>query len=361
MLEGLSKYGWLFNIPNPIEIVSDIMSWPCLAVYVLLYLPFSLVYVVEVHLRRRLPGFCIVILHVALNSMTLIVPFAVVEHVSAHFLQAFILLNTALIFSMKQTSFAHVLSQSASDPSSRMVSISHYAFYALAPTMCFQYSYPRSNGIRWVWLSKRVGELVLGVLLMAVIIQQQMIPGLRSSMEIFEAESPSTLMIIERHLRVSVPNLYVWLLFFYIGFQVFLNIVAEMLRFGDRSFYQEWWNAHTLAEYWRLWNAPVHNWLVRHIYIPLRNRKVSSAWATFWVFFISGLAHEYVGSGCFHIRSCMGFLAIMLQVPMIYLTNFFEAQLRTSQLGNVFFWVVLIVVGQPIVLIIYSYAAIRQA
>jgi len=33
-----------------------------------------------------------------------------------------------------------------------------------------------------------------------------------------------------------------------------LNILAEILRFGDREFYKDWWNAKTIDEYWRKWN-----------------------------------------------------------------------------------------------------------
>ena len=31
---------------------------------------------------------------------------------------------------------------------------------------------------------------------------------------------------------------------------------------------QDWWNASTVGEYWRLWNMPVHKWLLRHVYYP---------------------------------------------------------------------------------------------
>lgn len=27
-----------------------------------------------------------------------------------------------------------------------------------------------------------------------------------------------------------------------------LNILAELLRFGDREFYKDWWNAQTIEE-----------------------------------------------------------------------------------------------------------------
>eukprot|EP00359_Climacostomum_virens_P000303 CAMPEP_0204897088 /NCGR_PEP_ID=MMETSP1397-20131031/538_1 /ASSEMBLY_ACC=CAM_ASM_000891 /TAXON_ID=49980 /ORGANISM="Climacostomum Climacostomum virens, Strain Stock W-24" /LENGTH=262 /DNA_ID=CAMNT_0052064793 /DNA_START=318 /DNA_END=1106 /DNA_ORIENTATION=+ len=262
---------------------------------------------------------------------------------------------------MKMISFAHVISQALEERKAHHVAFKQFLYFIMAPTLCFQFEYPRSSKIRWIWLSKRIGEFVLGLLLMGVIVKQQMVPGIYSAIDLMEKENFSTLKLIDRYLKVSVPNLYVWLLLFYTVFQVALNIIAELIRFGDRTFYRDWWNAHTLAEYWRLWNAPVHNWLVRHVYAPMRNKGFSYNTALVSTFFVSALAHEYIGSGCFHTRSLSGFFAIMLQVPLISLTNVFEETLRESQLGNVFFWVSLCIVGQPIVLIIYSYTAIGQA
>ena len=39
----------------------------------------------------------------------------------------------------------------------------------------------------------------------------------------------------------QVPNHLLWLLFFYAFFHSGLNILAELLRFGDRTFYRDWW------------------------------------------------------------------------------------------------------------------------
>jgi hypothetical protein len=40
-----------------------------------------------------------------------------------------------------------------------------------------------------------------------------------------------------------------------------------------RVFYKEWWNAATLADYWKLWNIPVHAWMLRTLYFPMVRRK----------------------------------------------------------------------------------------
>lgn len=64
-------------------------------------------------------------------------------------------------------------------------------------------------------------------------------------------------------LLLQIPNHLVWLIFFYLMFHSFLNLVGEMLHFADRNFYCDWWNANNIDKFWRSWNMPVHRWAVR--------------------------------------------------------------------------------------------------
>ena len=40
---------------------------------------------------------------------------------------------------------------------------------------------------------------------------------------------------------LQIPNHFIWLMFFYAFFHSMLNVLAELLMFGDRDFYQDWW------------------------------------------------------------------------------------------------------------------------
>lgn len=42
-------------------------------------------------------------------------------------------------------------------------------------------------------------------------------------------------------LSPQVPNHLIWLIFFYWLFHSCLNAVAELMQFGDREFYRDWW------------------------------------------------------------------------------------------------------------------------
>jgi diacylglycerol O-acyltransferase-1 len=155
-------------------------------------------------------------------------------------------------------------------------------------------------------------------------------------------------------LKLSVANTYLWLLMFYIYFHLYLNLFAEILRFGDRVFYRDWWNSSEVSAYWRLWNTPVHYWLIRHVYFPCLRRKVSRPAATFIVFLLSAVMHEVLVSVPFHMIRPWSFLGMLGQIPLVGLTKQLERKYPGSSLGNVIFWISFCVVGQPMAILLYT-------
>ncbi|OPJ77599.1 hypothetical protein AV530_008745 [Patagioenas fasciata monilis] len=98
--------------------------------------------------------------------------------------------------------------------------------------------------------------------------------------------------IIERLLKLAVPNHFIWLIFFYWFFHSCLNVVAEVMQFGDREFYRDWWNSESVTYFWQNWNIPVHKWCLRHFYKPMLKRGVSKWTAQTAVFLASAFFHE---------------------------------------------------------------------
>lgn len=101
-----------------------------------------------------------------------------------------------------------------------------------------------------------------------------------------------------------------------------------------------------MGEYWRLWNLPVHNWFLRHMYFPLRRRKTPKGVATLLVFLVSALLHEYAIIGIFKVVSGVGFFGIICQLPIIIFQDNFKSAL-SGLTGNVIFWATFCVIGQP--------------
>ena len=116
-------------------------------------------------------------------------------------------------------------------------------------------------------------------------------------------------------LSVGIPCAYVWLAIFFFIFHAGTNLSAEITRFADRRFYSDWWNAGNLAEYWRKWNYPIHNWLVRHVYYPLIRRGINSDKARLLTFLVSAIFHEYIVMGVFRVFNFMAFFIMLVNVP----------------------------------------------
>lgn len=115
-------------------------------------------------------------------------------------------------------------------------------------------------------------------------------PVLRNSLD--HIASLNLTSILERIMKLSTISLVIWLAGFFALFQSFLNALAEVMRFGDREFYTDWWNSPSVGTYWRTWNKPVYQFMKRHIYSPLVGRGWSHGYASIGVFVFSGVLHE---------------------------------------------------------------------
>eukprot|EP00957_Ditylum_brightwellii_P058851 4462107-Ditylum_brightwellii.AAC.1 len=129
--------------------------------------------------------------------------------------------------------------------------------------------------------------------------------------------------------------------------------MPEILRFGDRVFYRDWWNASEVASYWRLWNTPVHYWLVRHVYFPCLRNGMSKSMSNFIVFFISAVMHEVLVSVPFHMIGYWSFLGMMGQIPLVAITKYIDKKIPGSSIGNAMFWLSFCIVGQPMAILLY--------
>mmetsp|Transcript_28427 Transcript_28427/g.60207 ORF Transcript_28427/g.60207 Transcript_28427/m.60207 type:complete len:777 (+) Transcript_28427:167-2497(+) len=236
------------------------------------------------------------------------------------------------------------------------VTLGNIYYFWLAPTLTYQIAFPRSPFVRWTKVVILTLHLFLSATLVAFFAAQVVAPNLDSLVRDLEANRGMvrTQVIGDYLLKLSIASTYIWLLGFYGFFHCFLNLTAELLRFGDRVFYKDWWNASEVSAYWRLWNMPVHYWLVRHAYFPSIRMGLSKTGATFVVFFVSAVMHEVLISVPCHMVRVHSFLAMMGQMPLIFLTKTIDRRYPGSSVGNVIFWISFCFVGQPMAMLLYT-------
>ncbi|XP_051884698.1 diacylglycerol O-acyltransferase 1-like [Pristis pectinata] len=206
-------------------------------------------------------------------------------------------------------------------------------YFLLAPTLCYQMNFPRSAKIRIRFLLRRLFEMWV-------------LPVTRNSMLPF-VEMKLTI-IIHQLLLIAIPNHFMWLIFFHGFFHSTLNFVAELMRFGDRRFYRDWWNSETLTYFWSNSNIIFHKWCMRHVYRPLVEKGYSKWEGQASVFILSALYHEYLLAAPLHMIRFWLFLGMMFQVPTAWILSKYLRGLY----GNAIVWIC-IILGPPLIVHMY--------
>jgi diacylglycerol O-acyltransferase 1 len=254
------------------------------------------------------------------------------------------------------------------------ITLSNLTYFWWAPTLVYQPVYPRSPNIRWLFVIKRIAEVFGLSMFIWVASAQYAAPVLRNSLD--KLASLDLICILERLMKLSTISLVCWLAGFFALFQSFLNALAEVLRFGDREFYTDWWNSPSVGTYWRTWNKPVYQFMKRHVFSPLVGRGWMPGSASVAVFILSGILHELlVGVPTHNIIGLLpdwntvlsytlttvagvAFLGMVAQLPLIAITTPLE-NMRGHYgkiLGNTIFWVSFVLIGQPLAALLYFFA-----
>ena len=268
---------------------------------------------------------------------------------------AFILIITLIVL-MKMLSLIDIVT---TDP--KMAKIHHQSLspfsllrFVFLPTLCFQYSYPETGNARPIFLLKRMIELISSILLFDFLLKQYAIPATKNT--IFELGDLKLVYLVERLLKLSIPCLLIWMTGFYAIFHSLFNITAELLHFGDRCFYQDWWNAQDLGEYWRLWNRPVYLWTKRHLLSNLQAKGYTKASCMLIIFLISAFLHEYIIAFPTGIYHGWALIAMLLQLPLIFISRLIKKKFSNRSIGNYLFWISFSILGHPMAVLLYYWS-----
>ncbi|KAK4530132.1 hypothetical protein CCYA_CCYA03G0989 [Cyanidiococcus yangmingshanensis] len=231
------------------------------------------------------------------------------------------------------------------------VNWSNFVYFMAAPTLVYETEYPRTERVRYRYVASMFGIALLCIVAQVAIMQQFMLPVLQGQSAGYSLAYHAA--------KLAIPSIIFWLLGFLWFFHCALSAWAEMLRFADRQFYQDWWNATTLESFWNKWNMLVHEWALRHVFIELqyRSKRVSKAAAGFATFLVSAVLHEYLFAVAFKTISVGIFLGMMIQVPGIWLTR--HSCFRGRRRGNLLMWLMLFL-GHPLGELLYFRAYFRK-
>ncbi|KAI5284711.1 hypothetical protein KEM54_001126, partial [Ascosphaera aggregata] len=214
-----------------------------------------------------------------------------------------------------------------------------YGLFLCSPTLCYELEYPRVKEIHY-WNIAVDALAVFGCIFLMILVSGEFIvPVLReSNVKIARSRTPveRAIVLAETVNGLLTPFLVEVLLAFLVIFEYVCGASAELTRFADRRFYEDWWNSADWLEFSRKWNLPVHHFLRRHVYFPAMNR-FSSSTAIALTFFLSSVFHELVMANMSKKIRGYGFVMQMSQVPLSFIQKHHWVR-QQKRLNNVFFW-----------------------
>ncbi|KAJ3544713.1 hypothetical protein NM688_g5710 [Phlebia brevispora] len=201
--------------------------------------------------------------------------------------------------------------------------------YLLIPTLVYELEYPRTDRIRPMYVFEKTIATFGTFALLYTVTESFILPLVPTREQSF----------LRSLLDLSIPFMIAYLLLFYLIFECICNGFAELSRFADRQFYEDWWNATSWDEFSRKWNKPVHTFLLRHVYASsMSSYKLSKQSAMFFTFLLSAAVHELVMAIVTKKIRMYLFTLQLIQIPLIAIGRIPIIK-RNKLLGNTVFWI----------------------
>lgn len=224
--------------------------------------------------------------------------------------------------------------------------LKRYAYYFFCPSLIYRDSYPRLPKFRvWTFLSY-LANLIFCIMFFYVFVMYVCEPYF-SKTQIKNYYSLSH--FINDCLHLSLPSSIFLMGSFFMLLHTWMNLWSEILRHGDRRFYEDWWNCTNFEQYYRKWNMVVHEWLYYYIYNDVRRfslGKISRTVSSLVVFSISVVIHEII------IVMAIGFLYPILSLFFGGPGILFTYIKTTKKFYNVVFWLEMFI-GPGIIVVLY--------
>jgi sterol O-acyltransferase len=221
-----------------------------------------------------------------------------------------------------------------------------FLYYLFCPSLIYRDTYPRITYFRWNMICAHLFNFLCCILFFYILMRYICDPYFNYSKV---KDYYSITQFFFDSLRFAIPGLTFLVVGFFLLLHSWNNLWSELLRHGDRRFYEDWWNSTNFEEYYRKWNMVVHEWLYYYIYndvIRFSKGKMNRTHAKFSVFLLSVIVHEII------VWHALGFffpiLSFFFGGPGIIFTYIKPTQKHY----NVMFWCKLFL-GKGLILVLY--------
>ncbi|XP_045473594.1 sterol O-acyltransferase 1-like [Harmonia axyridis] len=216
-----------------------------------------------------------------------------------------------------------------SDETLILPNFKHFVFFTWIPTLVYKDEYPRTKEIKWRRVAGYASEIIAVVFFYSFVLERFTIPLFKD----FGLRKFSITELFLDFLESLLPAVMYLVVTFYLILHLVQNLFAELLYFGDRMFYKDWWTSTDFPTYYRKWNVVIHDWLYEYIYKDCYEILSNKHVAIYVTFFLSSIVHEWI------VAYMLGyFLPIMFLLFFGVGTIMNYVKFPRNALFNMFFW-----------------------
>lgn len=236
-----------------------------------------------------------------------------------------------------------------------MTELKRFWYFFFCPSLIYRDSYPRLHRFRLFSFISYGYSLIICIMFFYVFVMYVCKPYFSISLI---KNYYSLTYFINNCLYLSFPSSIFLMGAFFMLLHTWMNFWSEILRHGDRRFYEDWWNCTNFEQYYRKWNMVVHEWLYYYMYNDVRRLslgKASRVFAQLLVFSVSVTIHEII------IVMGIGFLYPILSIFFGGPGVLFTYIKTTKKMYNVVFWLEMFI-GPGVIVVLYLWEFnLRQA
>ncbi|EYC07551.1 hypothetical protein Y032_0070g498 [Ancylostoma ceylanicum] len=212
--------------------------------------------------------------------------------------------------------------------------VEQYVYFMFCPSFIYRDEYPRTE----TRCFKKAGIHFLHCFILIEYVNLVFTQYVFPWMDSLDYPNQPIAKIVMSLFAGIVPGMICLVCLFYGLLHSWLNGFAEVLRFGDRQFYLNWWNSNNMAEYYRNWNLVVHDWLYAYVYrdvSKLIGGRNGLQIAQMGVFFLSALFHEYWFGIAFRV-----FYPVMFMLYFVFGGIFYSVSklIKNKSVWNTALW-----------------------
>jgi sterol O-acyltransferase len=230
------------------------------------------------------------------------------------------------------------------------IELKKIVFFLFCPSLIYRDSYPRLIFYRYDKIAAHIVNFLLCCSCLYLLFRYICSPYLTT---IKLRNMYSLLYFAYDTIRLSVVGTFFLIIMFFLVLHTWMNLFSELLLFGDRRFYEDWWNCTNFEEWYRKWNMVVHEWLYYYVYndvIRLSKGRNSKFVAKIVVFTLSVLIHEII------VWRALGFffpiLSFFFGGPGIIFTYL---RLKNRSFNILFWWKLFIGIGMLLCLFLREF------